>query len=350
MARQFLIGELGSTSYTSGKLADTGLDIQVLNASNDEGPLSYAMGDPVPDMVRIVQGTTSGPNVYSNWFNPRNVIVFDGSSYEAPTGSYCQINSSDASVVAAGANGDLELKFVKKAGVAGPEEFWHLSVDLSAGADATGGAAGDNDYVVKTAYDNATKPDWLFEKCILNGGSVGTDSPAAANGGAVASANTRVRFYGQIPGSTSTSSGGTYEGDASQISVIVVTQNDITTATWSAATTTLDTDFGKGDNGVGAYYSVNKKENEMKGIMYGYYNRRDLPNTPDNGAVSGSTYDMITIVATKDGSAMSGQIHGVDNLDEIFIAGKVDVATISGAGGLVSKLNGVFSHMPSIAV
>ena len=68
MARQFLIGELGSTSYTSGKLADTGLDIQVLNASNDEGPLSYAMGDPVPDMVRIVQGTTSGPNVYSNWF------------------------------------------------------------------------------------------------------------------------------------------------------------------------------------------------------------------------------------------------------------------------------------------
>ena len=84
----------------------------------------------------------------------------------------------------------------------------------------------------------------------------------------------------------------------------------------------------------------------MKGIMYGYYNRRDLPNTPDNGAVdsaAGGIYDTVTIVATKDGSSASGQIHGVDNLDEIFIVGLAGIATWSETANtsFVAKLDAI---------
>ena len=349
MARQLLIGEIGSTTYSSGKLADTGLNIEVLSVADDEGPISWAVGDAQPDMFRIVQGTTSGPNVYSNWINPRNVIVYDGSVGEHPTASYAEINSSGASVVAAGANGDLELKFTHLNGEV--EEFWSLTVDLSDGADATGAAAGDNDFVVRAAYNAATKPDWLWNQCTMNSGGdgVGTDFPLAANGGAVASATSRVRFYGQLPGSTSTSSGDAWTGDASNIKVSVVSQNDITTAVWTAPTTTLDTDYAGGDNGVGSYYSIKKMEDSLKGIGYGYYNRRVLPNTPDNAAVTVAlgtlAYDVVTIVATKDGSHASGQIHGVDNLDEIFIAGRVAVATWTETANtcFMDKLNGIFA-------
>jgi len=55
------------------------------------------------------------------------------------------------------------------------------------------------------------------------------------------------------------------------------------------------------------------------GVNYGYYNRVELPIAPSNTAVVGSTYDMYSIVATKDGST-SSQINGVDNLIEINIA------------------------------
>ena len=70
--------------------------------------------------------------------------------------------------------------------------------------------------------------------------------------------------------------------------------------------------------------------------------RRNLPNTPDNGAVVGSTYDYVTLVATKDGSSASGQIHGVDNLDEIVVAAKAGVNSVyqlGNANAFVNKLN-----------
>tara|TARA_X000001382_G_C3168831_1_gene178819 strand:+ start:315 stop:1337 length:1023 start_codon:yes stop_codon:yes gene_type:complete len=330
MARQFLIGELGSTTYSSGKLADTGLNIEVLDVSNDEGPISYNASTMAnPDMFRIVQGTTSGPNVYSNWMNPKNVIAFDGSSAETSTHHEARLVVAGNSVVAAGANNDLELKFVLHNGVT--EEFWHLNVtSIPAGATTADSAADD---FIKTDYDAATKPDWLNATCSVNG-TLATTATGAAS--AAACTSTHVQFLGQVPGGTTTSSGDAWEGDAARISVIVVSQNDIGTATFTASEST------RGENGVGTYYSVKKFEDKMKGIMYGYYNRRNLPNTPDNGAVVGSTYDMITLVATKDGSSASGQIHGVDNLDEIFIAGKAGVSTIYTADDLTSfveKLN-----------
>ena len=329
MARQFLIGELGnaSSAYTAGKLADTALEIEVLDASNDEGPILYNASTMAnPDMFRIVQGTTSGPNVYSNWINPKNVIVFDGSPAETATASTATLTIAGNSVTTSGQDGLLHIKLAYLNGDV--EEFYNFTADFNAGGGGVTTADTDADVLIGNAWDaiaDGNKPDWVHADVNVTGG-------------------TTVVWSGVKPGDT-TNSGGTWDKDASNIQVSISSRSDIATAVYTTAKTA-------GDNGVGTYYSVKKFEEKMRGIMYGYYNRRDLPNTPDLGAVVGSTYDMITIVATKDGSAMSGQIHGVDNLDEIFIAGKAGVATIYTADDLTSfveKLNTLLP-LPSIAV
>ena len=283
-------------------------------------------------MFRIVQGTTAGPNVYSNWMNPRNVIAYDGSSYEAATHCEAQLTITSAAALLSGgavSNMILELKFALNNGVV--EEFWKLDVLIAAGAATVSQDA------VKVAYNAAVKPDWLMATCSVDN-AVAT---AATGANTITTPGTDdVVFTGNVPGSTLTSSGDAYEAeDAAQISVMVTATNDIDTQTYVTSV-----ELG-GDQGVGSYYKTKAYEDKTKGIMYGYYNRRNLPNTPDNGAVLGSTYDFISIVATKDGSSASGQIHGIDNLDEVFIAGKEAVATISGgvSTSFVSKLNAIIS-------
>jgi len=352
MARQFLIGELGNagSAYTNGKLADTALEIEVLDASNDEGPVIY---DPLtmenPDMFRIVQGTTTGPNVFSNWINPRNVIVFDGSSADNSIHHEADLAIAGTSALVSGgsvSNMKLDLKFCWH-NPNGVDEFYHCSLDIGASAADPTIANTAQDTEIQTAYEALTdKPDWLHTDCSTSG-----DVAAAATGADTPStpADGTITFMGNVPGATTTDSGDAFEGpDAARISVYVVSQNDIDTSTY-----TVTNDVVKAYNGVGTYWSTKKFEDKMKGIMYGYYNRMQFPNTPDNGAVSGSTYDFVTIVATKDGSAASGQIHGVDNLDELFVAGKAGVATIFTPGSntaFVNKLNSLFGNMPSISV
>ena len=282
MARQLFIGETGNNNvaYTNGKLADGALEIEVLHSSDDEGPILYDQVPPGntdnPDMFRIVQGTTTGPNVYSNWIRPKNVFVYDGRATAAAQASFCEINSDAASTVATGSVFDLELKFVYH-NPSGVDEFWHLNVDFSAGADATGAAAGDNDFVVKAAYDAASKPDWLWKKCIITGGTTATDSPHANNGGAAASAATRVRFYSAVPGDSSgTQSGAVYTGDVPKISVIVVSQNDIGTASWTAPTA-VAADATTGENGTGTGYQVSEMEKAHRGILSVSYTHLTLP-------------------------------------------------------------------------
>ena len=337
MARQFLIGEEWSTSYTAGKLTDEALNIEVLHSSNDVGPVSFdAATTPNPDMIRIVQGTTSGPNVYSNWFNPRNVISWDGRPAAAATYAFVDLDIDTNSTLLSGGqikNMVLDLKFVRKGGLV--EEFFHLQVDLNAPASGIVTAAAQDD-LVKSAYDAATKPDWLWDTCVINGG---TNYPT----GGAAPAATNVRFFGQANGSTSTSSGNTFSGDVSQISLIVTSQNDIDSTVYTITNETA------GNNGVGSYADTKDFEEKMNGIMYGYYNRRNLPNTPDLATKVGSTYDMVSIVSTKDGSTSSGQIHGVDNLDEIVIALKAGAGSLWGnASSFVGNLNILFPNLPNV--
>ncbi len=333
MARQFLIGEEGGTTNVgTGVLADTQLDVQALGgnpnvpASNSEtGPYSWAPGDPQPELIRIVQGTTAGVNVYSNWFNPRNVIVYDGNSYTAATAATATLTFTGNSVTTAGQDGLLHIKLTKKGGPV--QEFFTFEVDFNAGGGGVTTADSAADALVGTAWDaiaDDKKPDWIHPDVNITAG-------------------TTVVWSGRVPGDT-TNSGGTWDEDASQIEVSIVGRGDIATCVYSTSST-------GGLNGVGTYYSVKSLEDKMKGIMYGYYNRLELPNSPDNGAVVGGTYDLVGIVATKDGSSASGQIHGVDNLDELTIALRSGVATLSGAANtsFVEKLNAVIS-LGNIAV
>ena len=83
-------------------------------------------------------------------------------------------------------------------------------------------------------------------------------------------------------------------------------------------------------------------EEELRGTAYGFYNRVELPNTPAASAVVGTTYDIYHLVATKDGSSAS-QIHGVDNLIEIYVAlpaGDGDnIAFEAAANGYLASVN-----------
>ena len=103
--------------------------------------------------------------------------------------------------------------------------------------------------------------------------------------------------------------------------------------------------------GVGEEYYVRNMEEELRGVNYGFYNRVELPNTPAASSVLSDNYDMYHIVATKDGSSAS-QIHGVDNLIEIYIA--FDNADALGTGAvradLENKLNGYLAsvNFPSV--
>ena len=97
-----------------------------------------------------------------------------------------------------------------------------------------------------------------------------------------------------------------------------------------------------GSRGFGDGFYVKDMEEELRGVNYGFYNRVELPNTPAQSAVTSTAYDMYHIVATKDGSSHS-QIHGVDNLIEIYIAlpaGDADnVAFEAAANGYVASVN-----------
>ena len=75
---------------------------------------------------------------------------------------------------------------------------------------------------------------------------------------------------------------------------------------------------------------VKQMEEDLRGAQYGYYNRVQLPVTPTQTAVTGTSYDMYHIAATKDGSS-SSQIHGVDNVIELNIAFDITTATITQA-------------------
>ena len=107
---------------------------------------------------------------------------------------------------------------------------------------------------------------------------------------------------------------------------------------WEAAandTTQATTYSTVGLRGYGDGFYVEEFEQSLQGSNFGYYNRVQQPVAPTTYTATGSSYDMYSIVATKDGSSAS-QIHGVDNLIEI------NIAMIAGdADGLVfeGKLN-----------
>tara|TARA_R110002167_G_scaffold201503_5_gene405139 strand:- start:598 stop:1650 length:1053 start_codon:yes stop_codon:yes gene_type:complete len=335
MAKEFLIGEIGSETYdgTNNTLADTGLNIEFIDPATgkvDSWSGALATANPVPDAVRIVQGkgVAGVSNVNSSWFSPRNILAYDGSKGATAKAGSIELDIAGDCTVA----GVLDLKFVLENGSTGLDQFFHLSVDITAVADDA------IDALIKTAYNAAVKPEWLFHKAALSGDTLGTDAPAAVNGGILATATDRIYFHGNISGATTTSSGREWDGDASRINLIV----EANTATGPVFTPQTK---ASGRNGIGTYYQVKAMEDAMMGINYGYYNRRNLPNTPANSAVDAGiaavNYNHVSLIISRDGSTSVGQIKGVDNLIELKVAMKTGGANLflAASTDFLSKLN-----------
>ena len=327
--RNFLIAEEfqnAEPNATYGTTTNTKIAVQVLNKTSGliENVFVNGMGAVAGQfmnaggpnaMVRFAQGkgALTEPDVVTPWVRAGNMLSYDGLAYSAPQASHTELDINGTST--AGTDGVLSLKFILDNPQDGVDQFWHLDVDIPGNTADTA-----QDALVATAYNNATKPEWLFKRATISAGmSAGTDYPAAANGGAVSSATDVVRFHGNIPGSVDTSSGKEWAGDSSNISVVVLSQEGIGNTAYSEINKVI------GSNGIGSYYEVNKYEEKMMGKNYGYYNRRELPNTPASTANSSSTYNYVNMVFSKDGSTNGtiGGIKGVDNLIEIIIAGKV---------------------------
>jgi len=306
MARHLIIGNgaTASISATTGLEVNQAISIQKMSA---DGPTNLVLGDTIVDapQIRFVQGTASGPNIYSPWIYGKDVVNFSGVSGTAAAAHQHTLTFASS----AGSDGELILKFVR---TDGPKpEFFSFTTEIPSGTAHTAA-----DALVKTAYEDATLPDWLEDEC---------DATAGAT----------VVFEGAIRGDVA-QSGNTWDYAPAIFNVIV---ESFTPTTQTATVTAAGSPTTAGHPGYGDGNAVLQMEKDLQGANYGYYNRLELPNTPTSTAVAGTSYDMYHIVATKDGSTNS-QIKGVDNLIEI------NVATTAGeADSLIfeNKLNGYFA-------
>ena len=332
---------------TYGTTSNTKIAFQIMNTTTGlpeniygAGPVALAQfqaGGGQNAMIRWAQGkgAASDPDVFTPWVRAGNLLSYDGMQYEAETASFREIDiDGDAS-----AQGEVEFKFVLENPQDGVDQFWSFTYKTASATTSDD----DQATAIKVLYDSLHKPEWLFHKCAINGNTLGTDCPPAANGGAIPGNTDEVAFYGNIPGATTTSSGKTWDGDSAQIKVIIVS-NTIGTTAYSILSS------GTADNGVGTYYSVNKYEEKMMGKNYGYYNRRSLPNTPASTANSASTYNLVNMVFSKDGSTNGtvGAIKGVDNLIEITIAGKVGGSSLWAAVNPTNSLLNLLNYFATM--
>jgi len=301
MARHLIIGD-GTTRSTANPVEDGAVTIQKMSSS---GPTDLVVGDSMVDapQIRIVGGGKDGKNIVTPWIYGRDVINYGGKSYVDQTA--CTVTDTIAS--SAGTDGDLVLKLIKTSGPR--QEFFTFTTAIASGTAHTAA-----DALIKTAFEDASlvKPDWLNPVC---------DATAGAT----------VVFSGAVRGDVAYS-GNTWDYEPVQIKLIVESYSG-TTQTHTASATT------GGNPGYGDGFAVRAFEESLQGTQAGYYMRGHLPKQPTLESVTGTNYDMYTIVATKDGSS-SSQINGVDNLIEInlaVVAGDADSLIIE------NKLNGYFA-------
>ena len=301
MARHLIIGD-GATRSTANPVEDGAITIQKMSAS---GPTDLVLGDSIADapQIRIVGGGKDGKNIVTPWIYGRDVIDYSGKAYVAP--SACAVTNTIAGTSAAA--GTLVLKLVKTSGPR--QEFFSFSTAIAASVAHTAA-----DALIKTAFEDASlvKPDWINPVC---------DATAGAT----------VVFSGAKRGDVAYS-GNTWDYEPVQIKLIVESYDGGTQTHTASATT-------GGAPGYGDGFAVRAFEESLQGTSHGFYMRGHLPKQPSLESVTGSEYDMYSIVATKDGSSAS-QINGVDNLIEINIA-----AIQGNANSLVveNKLNGYFA-------
>ena len=296
MARHLYIGNNVAVARTvAGILDDKAVEIQKLSAS---GPTTMVAGDTIANSTqfRVVQGNGTR-DIVSPWIYGKDVINWSGRSAAAQT---AQVFNIDFGTVNATAASTHEVKLINMTNGAEPFEMKSYEITVAAAATPTVQSA------AFTVAINADLPHWVSSITDNNGDIdvTGFTKGASKADGSVQDEIVEMRGADNMDGSNGT---------------IVVFAN--TTA---------------GSQGTGDGFYVRKMEDDQKGAQYGYYFRGHLPNTPADTSVTGTAYDMYTIVATKDGSSAS-QIHGVDNLVEITLA--FDPAT----AGFTSALEGVLN-------
>ena len=306
MARHLYIGNDAAVAYTNGVLAASAVDIQKLSAT---GPSSLVAGDGIADseQIRIVQGNGT-TNIVSPWIYGRDVINWSGKSGVAQVAQIGTVIFAGGSSTAAY---DLDFKIINKTNGNEPFEMKSYTVTIPSGTSHTG--AGSVGSLINTEVNNDL-PHWI--KTFAWGTAT-------------------ITITGYKKGET--------KADGSVQEETVLWDLADNSGDWNTHTATVDVDATSAANrGYGDGYYVKEMEENHRGVNYGYYNRLELPNTPALTAVVGTTYDMYSIVATKDGSS-SSQINGVDNLIEISIA--MDPSTAAVTQALESQLNGYMASV-----
>ena len=282
MARHLYIGNAVAVSYDSnGLLADGAIDIQKLSS---DGPTSLLPGDTLADsdQIRVVQGGPAGidVNIVSPWVYGRDVVAWGGRSHAAQAAQVSTVTIATNATAAA----NHTLKIVNLTDGAEPFELKSYEIAVLAGATPATQAA------AFVAALNADLPHWI--------------NTAVDSGGGV------ITLTGFTKGATKAD--GSVQGEVVLFDVVDDLDGD--NGTTAAFATTTAASRGNGDS-----YYIKEMEEELRGAQYGFYNRIHQPNTPAQSTVIGDSYDVYHIVTTKDGSSAS-QIHGVDNLIEIYIA------------------------------
>ena len=295
MARHLMIGNAVAVDRTVAGILDAGaIEIQKNSAS---GPTTMVAGDTIANspQFRIVQGNGTR-DIVSPWIYGKDVINWSGKSYvsaKAQTTTLLPVATAAATV----GGKELDIKFVY---LNGPrQEFFKFSTTIVASsAVAVSGQA------IIDAFNALTNvPDWLNPTATL--------------------ATATVTFTGAKRGDVC-QSGNTWDYAPVTFKTIIAI-NPVTTQTYTIVDNLVDATPGYGDG-----FAVAEMEDNLFGITYGHYLRGHLPKTPTQTAVTGDSYDMYHIAATKDGSSAS-QIHGVDNLIEINIAFDNGTAALTAA-------------------
>ena len=325
MARQLLIGNAVAVARTTAGILDAGaVEIQKLSAS---GPTAMAPGDTIADspQFRIVQGN-GVRDIVSPWVYGKDVINWSGKSYSAPVSQSSTITVSAAATNTADV--EVTIKLINRTnGQTSPLDAKSYTVITNSTGINTQAEIGDNfagalyaDYSISgSASLSATQSDELpwFVKSVAWDAStvitlVGWDKGETMQNGQVAEYATQFDIV--IENGDSAANGGTYT---------IAAPNQSSQGTLASA-------------GYGGGFYVKQMEEDLRGANYGYYNRVSRPVTPTQTAVTGDSYDMYHIAATKDGSSNS-QINGVDNVIEL------NIAFDSGTAALTSALEGVLN-------
>tara|TARA_R110002012_G_scaffold2124_9_gene10199 strand:+ start:12021 stop:12947 length:927 start_codon:yes stop_codon:yes gene_type:complete len=303
MARHLIVGDGTAYGVTAGLVDDGAISVQKMSAS---GPTELVLGDTIATapQIRLVAGGTDGKDIVTPWIYGRDVINWSGKSYSAQTAQVGTLAFSGA----AGSAYTLECKLINKTNGVEPFELKSYEISVANGAANTAVSA------ALAVAINADLPHWIKT---------------------VADSSGTITITGYKKGEA--------KADGSVQSEVVMWDFADNSGTWDTTTVTVDVDATTAAfRGYGDPFYLKDFEDELMGTSHGYYDRRNLPIAPTNQVLTTNTYDMYSLVATKDGSS-SSQIHGVDNLIEINIGLKPgDADSLVVENKLNAYLTGLF--------